>query len=660
MARRVWKWIEDRWPVTPVVRALLVEDIPGGGSYWYTTGSSVLFVFILQAVTGVCELFFYVPTVDHAYVSLSFLRTSVPFGWLIHNLHYWGATAMVVLVLVHMTQNYVWGAYKNPRQLTWILGVVLFLLTLAMMFTGSPLPWDEKGYWAVEVGTGIAGMTPAVGDLAKRLLQGGETMGQPTLSRFFILHVAILAGLLASVILIHLVAFRRGGSTGPWSEKKRRRTGPFWPDQVLMDLVVACVVFVVLVALAAFVPPAYTGLADPSDPMFTPKPEWPFLFLYQALKFFSGPAEVAVALGLPLALTLLLLLWPFIDRRPERDPARRPGAMAAYVLIFGLVIAMSVIGGMSRPGVGGSRAAGTAAGMSSAASKPLTTAEQSAVESGASLYAKLGCPTCHSINGAGGKVGPDLAGVKARGRSAAWLEEQIRDPRSHDLEPRMPAFDRLTPSETRSLAAFLLSLSEQEETPATEASAGAAAPGAAPPSAPSPAGAGPAPKSLAIPAASLAPEPIGNARHGSRIFVDTCSGCHGPEGRGGVPNPGSADGTVPALDPIDRELFDRDPGIFVSKIDPYLQHGSRPEGPKPARSMPGFGDSFALTQAQISHLEAYVLDLNGVGREKIERPGLRPGVFFLIVAAAFVGLGILTAAAWILRRRRGRPQETRP
>jgi ubiquinol-cytochrome c reductase cytochrome b subunit len=353
MARGLWKWIEDRWPVTPVVRAVIVEDIPGGGSYWYTTGSSVLFVFILQAVTGVCELFFYAPTVDHAYISLSFLRTSVPFGWLIHNLHYWGATAMVVLLVLHVTQNYLWGAYKNPRQLTWILGVFLFLLTLAMMFTGSPLPWDEKGYWAVEVGTGIAGMTPLAGDFAKRLLQGGETMGQLTLTRFFILHVAIFSGLLAAGVLVHLVSFRRGGSAGPWSERKRLRSGPFWPDQVLMDLVMASLIFVILVGLSAFLPPPYTGAADPADMMFTPKPEWPFLFLYQTLKFFKGPLEVAVALGLPLALVVLMLIWPFVDRRPERNPAKRPGAMAVYFVILAAVIALSVIGGMSEPGVSG-------------------------------------------------------------------------------------------------------------------------------------------------------------------------------------------------------------------------------------------------------------------------------------------------------------------
>jgi len=643
MARGLWQWFEDRWPVSRVVRAVIVEDIPGGGSYWYTTGATVLFVFILQAVTGVCELFFYTPTVDHAYASLSFLRISVPYGWLIHNLHYWGATAMVVLVLVHVTQNYLWGAYKNPRQLTWILGVTLFLLTLLMMFTGSPLPWDEKGYWAVEVGTGIAGMTPFIGDFTKRLLQGGETMGQLTLTRFFILHVAILAGLLATVILIHLVSFRRGGSTGPWSESKRRRTGPFWPDQVLMDLVVACVVFVILVGLAAFVPPAYTGAADPTDPMFTPKPEWPFLFLYQALKLVPGPLEAAVALGLPLVLILLLLAWPFLDRRPERNPAKRPAAMAIYFAIFAVIVALSLIGGMSRPGASETLSARSAPSAPSA--KPSAKAGQAAGADGAAIYQRLGCPSCHSINGTGGKVGPDLAAEKEKGRSADWLKDQFRDPRAHNASTVMPAF-QLAPDEAEALASYLLGLTAK--VPAAGPGGGAPAPSAAAGGPPAGAAGAAAPAK----GQALAPQLIGNARHGALLFAGYCARCHGSRGRGGVANPGSTDGTVPPLAPIDRDLFDPAPDVFVSKIDRFPQHGSRPEGPDPSLSMPGFGDADALTQPQISHLEAYVLSLNDVARARIERPGVPPAAFFIIVAAVFGGLGIVGVGLAIRLKRR--------
>ncbi len=634
------KWIDDRWPVSRVVRAIFVEDIPGGGSYWYSFGSSALFVFILQAVTGICELFFYVPTVDHAYISLGFLRTEVPFGWLIHNLHYWGATAMVVLVLIHMTRVYLWGAYKSPRQLTWLLGAGLFLLTLGMMFTGSPLPWDEKGYWATEVGTSIAGTMPLVGDFAKRLLRGGETMGQLTLSRFFVFHVALLAGLLATFILVHLVAFRRGGgSVGPWSESKKARTGPFWPDQVRKDLVTAGLVFVALVALAAFVPPAFTGAADPMDALFTPKPEWPFLSLYQALKLFPGSLEVIGTVAVPLAFVLLMLAVPFIDRRRERNPARRPVALGLYAAVLAAAVILSLIGSASKPGTGAPQA--PAAGAVPAAAEGAAAA--GAAGEGPALYARLGCSACHSINGSGGKIGPDLAGERTKNRSPDWLKEQIRAPRAHDPAASMPAFDKLTPPEADALAAYLLSLTP-EGGPAAEPSGISSAP----------------PIGEARPAASprpadretLAPQLIGDPRHGGLLFAQNCQSCHGARGRGGVANPGSDDGTVPPLNPIDPELVDPDPDVFASKIDPFPQHGSTPAGPKPALAMPAFGDSGALTQQQISNLEAYVLGLNGVRRDKIMRAGVSPGLFLILVAAAFAasGLGLGGVRIWLKRR----------
>src|SRR5512139_1481449 len=235
MWRRLWQWINDRWPAAAVVRATLVEEISGGATIKYSFGAAALFLFILQAATGVWQLFYYVPTADHAYDSVSFLRTQVPFGWLIHNLHYWGATVMLVMVLLHMMRVFIWGAYKNPRQLTWLLGTFLFLLTMGMMFLGPPLPWDEKGYWATEVGASIAGTVPVVGTWTKRLLLGGDVMGQLTVSRFFTLHVALLPGLLATVILLHLVSFRRFGSVGPWREDRAVNKGEFWPDQVYKD-----------------------------------------------------------------------------------------------------------------------------------------------------------------------------------------------------------------------------------------------------------------------------------------------------------------------------------------------------------------------------------------------------------------------------------------
>jgi ubiquinol-cytochrome c reductase cytochrome b subunit len=283
----------------------LEEEMPGGASFAYIFGSSLVLIFSIQAITGICQLFYYVPATDRAYASLNYLRTEVPFGWLIHGLHYWGATTMIVLLGLHMCRVFIWGAYKHPRQLTWLIGVGLLLVTQGLMFTGPTLSWNEQGYWAAEVGTSIAGTVPWVGDLAKRLLRGGAEMGQLTLSRFFILHVAILPGVLLTLIAIHVTAFRQFGISGPWDEKKRQLTGFFWPDQIFKDALVFAFVFLLLIGLTVFFRPPFEGPADPLDTTYIPKPEWNFLFLYQALKLFPGKLEPIGTVGIPLFLFFL-------------------------------------------------------------------------------------------------------------------------------------------------------------------------------------------------------------------------------------------------------------------------------------------------------------------------------------------------------------------
>ncbi|OGD21897.1 MAG: hypothetical protein A2W03_10955 [Candidatus Aminicenantes bacterium RBG_16_63_16] len=636
MWTRLWRWINERWPAAAVLREIRTEEIPGGASVKYSLGSTVLFVFIVQAVTGVWQLFFYVPTVDHAYNSVSFMRTQVPFGWLIHNLHFWGATAMMALVLLHMMRVFIGGAYKNPRQLTWLLGTALFLLTMSMMFFGPPLPWDQKGYWATEVGTSIMGTVPVVGGWLKRVLIGGETMGQLTISRFFTLHVTLLPGLLAALILLHLVSFRRFGSVGPWQEARRQRKGVFWPDQVYKDLLLAGFVFLILIALCVFIPPGFTGAADPLDTTYMPKPEWNFLFLYQALKLFPGRLEVVGTVGVPLVGVLLLLLVPFLDRRPERNPARRPVAMGALFAVAASVIVLSLIGSASRPGV--SRSGPPAAGP---AHEPAPAAAPFRDE-GAALFRSLGCLACHMLEGQGGKVGPDLSDEASRNRSPEWLAEQIRNPKSHNPASVMPPFSGLTDAQIQSLVDYLMGLK-----------AGA---GVTPQAAASEPGAQQhevsTPPAGQVSGASLSMQQVGSASLGKVLFADSCRSCHGPEGKGKVPNPGSEDGTVPALNPIDREIYDPDPAVFVGRIDPFLQDGSTPPGPGPRLRMPAFGKSMGLTQEQIANLGAYVLSLNGVDRGGISRPGLRPVPFFILALAVFAVAALVLAAIRLMEKKR--------
>lgn len=414
----VWKWLNDRWPLSPVIRWSLEEEITGGPRFVYADGSAVLIVFLLQALTGVMQIFFYVPSVDHAYNSIGFMRTEIPFGWLIHGLHYWGANLMIVLIALHMLRVFIWGAYKNPRQLTWLMGVALVLITMAFSMTGAPLHWDQRGYWAGEVGTSIAATTPFVGDLAKRMLRGGDEMGPLALSRFFVVHTAILPGSLLAFFMLHFIAFRRFGSVGPWDQFKRKLTGNFWPEQAFKDTVAGTAVLLFMLFLTVYYPPAYSGQADTLDTSYIPKAEWNFLFLYQALKYFEGPLEPVGTVGVPAFIVSLLVMLPFIDRNPEHDPFKRPLAMLCGLIFVGAILTLTLIGYYS-PGFAQAPANGAsiqARPLSASAQIPAATpaikekaperlpgpaaAVIGSAERGAVLFASI-CSSCHGQAGTG-------------------------------------------------------------------------------------------------------------------------------------------------------------------------------------------------------------------------------------------------------------------
>jgi ubiquinol-cytochrome c reductase cytochrome b subunit len=633
LAGRIFDWIDERWPLSLSVRLALEEEMAGGNSYAYVFGSSALIIFLLQVVTGIWQLFYYVPILGHGYNSLNYLRTEVPFGWLIHGLHFWGATAMVVLVMLHMSQVFLWGAYKRPHELQWISGVFLFFLTMAMSLTGGALPWDKRSYWLVEVASSAAGTVPVVGDFIKRIMLGGGVIGQLTLSRFFILHAAILSGALLILAVFHLVALRKVGNAGPWDDKKRAEKGPFWPDQVFKDGLAASLIILLLVGLSAFLPPPFAGMADPLDASYIPKPEWNFLFFYQLLKFFPGRLEVIATVGIPAIGALVLLLIPFADRAPERSPLRRPVAMAGWLAAVVMFVAFTLAGAYSKP-------EGMEAAAAATAAAPAAPAGPSAGEkAGKELFQSLGCVACHRIDGAGGSIGPDLSGEGLRGRSKDWLENQIRNPKSNNPASVMPPFAALDRDKVGQLIDYLLSL--REKAPATgpaAAGGGTTVPAAASPATAVPAG----PQGEPGMAAGI----IGSADHGGILFANACTSCHGPEGTGKIANPGSKDGTVPPLNPVDRDEFSPDPEGFAAKIDRYIQHGSRPEGPNPGISMPPFGDTHALTQQQIADIEAYILRLNGVDRAAVKSPGIAPEIFFPAAAVLFVLAGLTLWGWW--------------
>jgi quinol-cytochrome oxidoreductase complex cytochrome b subunit/cytochrome c2 len=765
----LWKWFTDRWPFYQLRDLLLEEDIPGGASFAYTIGSSILMIFALQAVTGLLQLFYYVPTIDHAYNSVSYLRTEVPFGWLIHNMHYWGANAMVFLVALHMVRVYIWGAYKKTP-LTWFIGIALLLTVMALSFTGAPLIWDQKGYWAGEVGSSIAGEVPVVGGLMKTILRGGETMGQLSLSRFFVFHIGVFVPLLALLIGMHIASFRTSGVGGPWVRERQKIAGPFWPDQAFKDLTVAMVVLLALIALSVFFPVSFAGLADTLNTSYVPKPEWNFLFVYQALKYFKGPLEPLGAAGLPAVFVLVLVLVPLIDRNPKRNPFQRPFAMACLVLYAGLIVTLSVVGylspGFAQPAVaskqgvektppqvspevkrgeqifqksgclgchkingnGGSvgpelsgealkgksrqwlmdqitsssshfPSMGPNTGMTEftsigkkdlddlvsylmslpgggqtpteapagAANEPEAGQKSSGTKKGGQLFQSKGCTGCHKVYGQGGSVGPELSGDTLKGKSRQWLEEQIRNPKSHFPNTVMPSFSGLSKEELNDLVSYLMSLAGGPSSgPAVAPSVqdNQAAPQHPHTTAVKPAKAAQQPASSAGSSSQPPTEEkalteevggaafiIGSAENGAALFREQCISCHGPQGTDNVPNPGSDDGTVPPLNPIDRALYNTDPRVFVEHIDKLIQHGSMPSGPHPALHMPAWGDSRSLTQQEIANLEAYIMELNGVNRAEIVNPGIKPRTFFFIVLGIFLIAALLAGGAWARRRK---------
>ena len=210
MTERLANWLDDRFAWRAVWEAIFLRKIPHV-NWTYTLGSATLFVAILQGVTGILLTLYYVPTPDHAYDSVIYITTQLPAGWFIRGLHHWGASAMIVLVVLHLLRVFFYGAYKYPREATWITGVLLLLVVIGFGFTGYLLPWDQKAYWATTVGTRIAGVAPLIGDWILRIARGGKDLSAVTLARFFGTHIWVLPATLAGLILIHLYLVIRIG-----------------------------------------------------------------------------------------------------------------------------------------------------------------------------------------------------------------------------------------------------------------------------------------------------------------------------------------------------------------------------------------------------------------------------------------------------------------
>lgn len=437
MAHPLYEWLDARLKLKPLGHTLLDEPIPGGASWIYVFGSATLFLFCLQATTGMFLALYYVPSPDAAYDTVQFIQHEVSFGWFVRGLHHWGASAVTVAIGLHLLQVFLYGAYKRPRELLWMVGVGLLLLMMMFGFTGYLLPWDQNAYWATQVGTNMVASIPFVGDLLVRALRGGDTLGALTLSRFFAIHTLFLPALIVTGIVLHLFILRRVGPAGPWSlERARQRSEAFYPRQVYMDAMVMVGVFCIVALLAWTVEFPLAQRADPTDNSFTPVPEWYFLFFYQLLKYMSGPMEPLATWVLPACFILGLLLLPFLDRNPDRHPSSRPAAVAAGAVFLTVVFALL--------------------GLSLWNLHAMPKVDPS-VARGKTLFDKHHCMACHRVHGDGGKVGPDLSYVGDARPDRQWHLRHLRDPQSVSPGSIMPPFV-LEEKDLNDLASYLLSL----------------------------------------------------------------------------------------------------------------------------------------------------------------------------------------------------------
>ncbi len=435
---RLYDWLDSRLKLKSLEKSLLDEPIPGGASWIYVFGSATLFLFILQAITGMFLAIYYAPTPDHAYDSVQFIENQVTFGWFVRGLHHWGASGMVVAVGLHMLQVFLYGAFKPPREMMWMVGVVLFLLVMGFAFTGYLLPWDQTAYWATQVGINMVGTVPLVGDFLMKVMRGGETLGALTLSRFFAVHVLFLPSLIVAGIMLHLFILRRVGPAGPWDEKKATAgSETFHPRQVYMDAVVMLIVFGILALLATFVPFPLADKANPSDTSFVPVPEWYFLFYYELLKHVHGPLEPFATWVLPGLAIFVMLLWPFLDwKKTVRAPASRPVGMVLAALF--LLTVFSLLG-------------------VSLNNLYAVKHVDPGIAHGQALVDKLGCLGCHRIHATGGAVGPNLSYVGDARPDREWHLKHFRDPQSVSPGSIMPKFP-LTDPELQDLTSYMLSL----------------------------------------------------------------------------------------------------------------------------------------------------------------------------------------------------------
>ena len=472
---RIGQWFDQRLQLAAPIREASEHRVPRNtASWWYVFGSAALIVFCLQLVTGILLALTYVPSAGEAWSSLQALNHEITLGWFIRALHGWGSNFMVAIVLIHMIQVFLFGAYKFPRELTWIIGIFLLLMTLGMAFSGQVLRFDQDAYWGLGIGASIASRVPVAGPAIVKLMLGGPIIAGATLSRFFAMHVFVIPGLLIGFVALHvLMVFKLGINEWPmpgrivkratylneYHELTKTDGENFVPYAIWKDMFFAAFILLAVAACALwFGPFGPSGRPAPTIIQTVPKPDYFFLWLDALLSLLPPSMETPALLIGPVVVILGLLLLPFLSGEGEKSWKRRPIAVLTVMLI---AVTLGTFTHLAEY-------APWSPEMNAWSGAPVpakfvhgTTALE---RQGALVFQVKQCRNCHSIGDSGGQRGPTLDSVAVRLTQDQLIRQVIQG------GGNMPAYGKnLSPAETTALVAFLETLHPKGQAPARDA-----------------------------------------------------------------------------------------------------------------------------------------------------------------------------------------------
>ncbi|WP_058187157.1 cytochrome b N-terminal domain-containing protein [Terracidiphilus gabretensis] len=479
--KNIYDWLEHRLQLEGPIKHEIMHPVPRKtASWWYVFGSASFVLLMLQIVTGILLGLVYAPSAAHAWDSLQVLNHDLPLGWFLRAMHGWGSNFMVAVVLIHMAQVFLFGAHKYPRELTWVLGVFMLLMTLGMAFTGQVLRFDQDSYWGLGIGASIMGRVPFIGGPLVHLMLGGPMINGATLTRFFALHVFVIPGTLLAFTAMHVwMVLKLGINEWPtpgrivrretyiaeYTELAHKDGLPFVPGAVWKDLVFsAAILFAVAVCAAVFGPYGPTGTPDPTIIATVPKPDFFFLWLYTVLSFLPPELETPFLLIVPPIAVAILVALPFVAGVGEKSWWRRPVAVFSVMFIaicFGVFTHLGTYTPWSPI-------------MNAWSGAPIPVEllhNRTPLErQGANVLQQKQCRNCHQLGGLGGQRGPALDTVATRLTEDQLIRQVLQG------GGNMPAYGAaLSPAETTALVAYLKTLRPHYQPPAVDASRGVVA-----------------------------------------------------------------------------------------------------------------------------------------------------------------------------------------